>query len=308
MSSNYDFKISKNDKVELDTIIKKSDKPKDPVGTIKYEGSESTNHNLEAFQTGTVIFNPQESGSYTIPVNGQKLRIKVTNPKTIPDSVLTEDLVAWYRFEDNDARDYASNNEYPNTDWGDSTAYNGTINGATYNSKGGVTDFESGSNSGEFEFNGDDVIGLNNSLVDAGKNYTVSLWLKTNNTNTDPLRNIAFSSGHTFDHDDLSINGTIVGYFDGNRGGVTVNADDGNYHHLCCTNDSGTHKVYKDSSFIGSYTNSLSSDNGVQNSIGARYSDGSPTNHYNGVVDDIRIYNRVLTSSEISDIYNSTEL
>lgn len=305
--SSYDLKISVNGRLELDTIIEKSDKPIEPIGNIQYNGSQSTKHNLEAFQKGTVIFNPQEPGLYKIPVNNQTISIKVTSPNTIPSSTLTQDLVAWYRFEDGDARDYASNEIYPNINWGDSTAYNGSINGATYNSSGGVTDFESGTNSGKFEFDGSDAIGLNNSLVDAGKDYTVSLWIKTNITNTDPLRNIAFSSGHTFDHDDLSINGTIVGYFDGDRSGVMVNADDGNYHHLCCANDSGTHKVYKDGSLIGSFTNALNSDNGVQNSIGARYSNGSPTNYYDGDVDDIRIYNRVLTSSEISNIYDSTK-
>jgi len=228
----------------------------------------------------------------------------------IPDSVLTQDLLAWYRFEDGDARDYASNAEFPNITWGDSTAFDGTVDGATFQANGGVTDFENGSNSGAFDFDGsDDTIDLNSSIVDAGADYTVCLYVKSNVSNSDPLRNIAFSSGHTNNHDELSINSTVVGSFDGNRISVTVNADDGNFHHLACANDNGTHNVFKDGQFVGSFTNSLNSDNGITNSIGGRLlqSNSNFSNRFTGFIDDVRLYNRALTASEISDIYNTTE-
>ena len=84
--SDTDITMSLDDTLELDTIIKKSNIASNPVGTIKYEGSNSTVHNYSGIQTNTYIFDPQQSGTYTIPVNGQELTVEVTNPSTIPDT------------------------------------------------------------------------------------------------------------------------------------------------------------------------------------------------------------------------------
>lgn len=82
-----DITMSLEDTLELDTIIEKSSRVLNSVGTIKYEGSDSTVHNSEGIQTGTFIFDPQEPGSYTIPVNGQELTVKVKYLSTIHKSV-----------------------------------------------------------------------------------------------------------------------------------------------------------------------------------------------------------------------------
>jgi hypothetical protein len=75
-----------DDTLELDTIIEESSRASNPVSSIKYEGSDSTVHDSKGIQTNTFIFDPQESGNYTITINGQELTVKVTNPSTIPDS------------------------------------------------------------------------------------------------------------------------------------------------------------------------------------------------------------------------------
>jgi hypothetical protein len=75
--------------------------------------------------------------------------LSAVNTFEIPDSVLTEDLRAWYRFEDGVVRDYTATLD---ATFADSTAYDGTVNGAKFQSSGGVNDFIAGNNSGNFRF------------------------------------------------------------------------------------------------------------------------------------------------------------
>ena len=81
-----DIQMSLDDTLELDTIIEESTRASNPIGTVKYEGSDSTVHNSTGIQTNTFIFDPQEAGKYTIPVNGQELTVNVTKASAIPDS------------------------------------------------------------------------------------------------------------------------------------------------------------------------------------------------------------------------------
>jgi hypothetical protein len=100
-----DITMRLDDTLELDTIIKESDLASDSVSF------DSNKFNSTGIQTHTEIFSPQEAGTYSIEVSGQELTVKLTDPSKISDTVLPEDLVAWYRFEDGDGRDYASNSE-----------------------------------------------------------------------------------------------------------------------------------------------------------------------------------------------------
>lgn len=89
MSSNYDIEMSLDDTLELDAIIQEWDAESNGViGNIMYEDSDSTVHNSTGIQTNTYIFDPQESGTYTIPVNGQELTVNVKDSSIIPDGVV----------------------------------------------------------------------------------------------------------------------------------------------------------------------------------------------------------------------------
>jgi len=83
-----DVTMSLDDTLELDTIIKESNKPIQPINSVKHDIDGSSHKNqLQGIQTNTVIFNPPKSGTYTIKINGQELNIKVTDSVIIPDSV-----------------------------------------------------------------------------------------------------------------------------------------------------------------------------------------------------------------------------
>jgi hypothetical protein len=99
--------------------------------------------------------NDSSGETYTFELEGESEDL-IVNVLDIPESVKAQDLVAWYRFEDGDARDYTSSEEYSHIKWGDSTSYNGQTQNINYNSTGGVTDFQNGTNSGAFDFSSSD--------------------------------------------------------------------------------------------------------------------------------------------------------
>lgn len=86
MSSDHNIEMSTDDTLELDAIIKEWNATSSSVvGDIKYEGGDSTSHSLSGLQTNTAIFDPQDAGTYTIPINGQELSVKVTDANALPD-------------------------------------------------------------------------------------------------------------------------------------------------------------------------------------------------------------------------------
>jgi len=228
----------------------------------------------------------------------------------IPDSALTQELVAWYRFEDGDGRDYASNAEFPSVTWGDSTAYNGTVNGPSFQSNGGVRDFVNGTNSGAFNFDGsDDEIDTGNngftspiSLTGWGRNegggepYFVNAYQDTIQGNFFFLVNPAASRVQlTFyaEFGETTVNNTNVTH--------SLN----NYHHYAFTYDSTSGlDVYVDGNNIGSASpeGSWSQKSPIligEATEGSRYWDGD--------IDDVRVYNTKLSDAQIADIYNQTD-
>lgn len=89
MSSDFDIKMSLYDTLELDTIIKESSIASNPIGTIKYDSvDDSSKYNLEGIETHTSVFDPNDSGIFTVPINGQELKIKVTDPSNISSSTV----------------------------------------------------------------------------------------------------------------------------------------------------------------------------------------------------------------------------
>ena len=81
--------MSLDDTLELETIIEESSKPLTPV-TV----NSSLGYNESGFGTYTYVFDPTESGTHKLSINGQQLTVEVTDPNDIPDSGLLYD----YRF------------------------------------------------------------------------------------------------------------------------------------------------------------------------------------------------------------------
>lgn len=223
----------------------------------------------------------------------------------IPDSALTQDLVAWYRFEDGDARDYT--NDWDAT-FADTTAYDGTVNGATFQSSGGVIDFENGANSGAFDFDGTgdniDISSLTPLSFTSGN--TIMMWVKLDSDS----EQILFGSEGRYR---LSYEFKTLHYeFDIFNGSNWVAADTGvdfsaNYVHLAGTAvEGGDMKVYLNGQLKDTVSISNFSRNPRNTKIGT--DDRVNYNATDGTIDDTRFYNTVLSESQIDQIYQNTKL
>ena len=80
----------------------------------------------------------------------------------------------------------------------------------------------------------------------------------------------------------------------------------GEWAHIIATYDGVTIKLYKDGNLLSSAVkdNTLSTST-TQFVIGAR--DDSYMDYFNGLIDDVRIYNRALSAAEILSLYNATK-
>lgn len=82
----------------------------------------------------------------------------------------------------------------------------------------------------------------------------------------------------------------------------------GNWYHLACRFDGSTWKIYSNGTEQVSVTDSTGAQaNDEAFLIGAESIDGSPARYFNGIIDDVRLYNRALTPTEITDMANQTE-
>jgi hypothetical protein len=161
------------------------------------------------------------------------------------------------------------------------------------------------------QFDGvDDVVTLpNNASLDITSNLTLSAWIKTSS---------AVSSMHIIDG--YNFNSPFTGYgfnvttncgtgelvfWDGTawRCNTGSNVIDNVFHHVVARLDGTTLTFFIDGRKSGSdvTATTISSFSGSR-SIGAR--SGVGAGFFNGLIDDVRIYNRALTSDEIKRLYN----
>ena len=169
-----------------------------------------------------------------------------------------------------------------------------------------------------FEFDGvNDYVDLGSGLdifqYNIGQSYSVSLWYKsTTSTSFDTILNFGIN---TYKFSLVTgLNGT-VSFGAGNSTSIqyiynwlpTSGAiNDGNWHHICIVQDSSSNIVnltaYVDGSPNGSSPSGTAAFVSSNNRIGNGYYSG-----FEGVLDEVSLYNYALSASDITDIYNSGE-
>jgi len=246
-----------------------------------------------------------------ITVDGQT----VFTAETLP--VAYSNLVAWWPF---DSSFYGGSNADDVTalfnpgQSGDSTAYDGSVSGANYQSSGGVTDINAGANSGAFEFDGsNDEINVNDSVLKS-HDMTVCFWAKDDgSTSTQTVvSNMNFNEDGTFTIERR--NGSTVDTFHGVGGNsrwVNANANLSNLTHIAFVSTSNaagdknffvngnsvtTTVVFNNTSFSAGISNNLKI--GAGNGI-SRFCDG--------IIEDVRIYDTALSNAQIDQIYQNTK-
>ncbi|MFC1754526.1 LamG-like jellyroll fold domain-containing protein, partial [Thermoproteota archaeon] len=192
---------------------------------------------------------------------------------------------------------------------------NGTNNGATWTSAGYI--------GGAYEFDGDDHVNISDAdSLDATDELTIMGWIKPasldaspganyllmkcDDTNDEMSYGVYFRSDGRL-HFPLSTDGTSVQtIFAPSTGNYGV----GEWAHVAVTYEAGVGtKFYVNGTYVGlnaTQTGSLYAGTG-RLTMGARYDkgDGIHKYHFNGTMDDVRIYNRTLSLEQIQVLYNN---
>jgi hypothetical protein len=196
---------------------------------------------------------------------------------------------------------------------GDFSDYSGNENTATNN---GATATSSGKYAGAYSFNG------SSNYLDMGipaaaqvqNNLTMSAWIKTTNTSAsyhDIIANqwqlnssgiMVTLYGAATIHVPFS-NDTTFDYLD-----ATATTTDGNWHLITVTFSSGTVRIFVDGVEKSSKTSTTVTQinyNDSNHLLIGRDSAVGGTEYFNGSIDNVQIYSRVLATAEILALYNA---
>ena len=166
---------------------------------------------------------------------------------------------------------------------------------------------ESATGKGSYLFNGEDnYIHISNNRINA---KTVSLWFRTTNSSEQVLISGVFSSGSW---GNLNMgSGRVSVRNNSNIVGTQERFDDGNWHHLVVINDESLSHPNRFSFYINGEL--VESANGLGSNrvserfmIGRRLYQSNFEYYFDGNLDDIRIYKRMLSDEEIRILYETT--
>jgi hypothetical protein len=226
-----------------------------------------------------------------------------SSAQTVPNYVPSNGLVGWWPFNGNAVDESINTND-------------GTVNGATL-----IAD-RFGSNGKAYIFDGvDDYIDINNSTSLANvPDLSISAWVKLTNINTNDAgivtkwffsnnivcNNSSFDSYMMAIFNNSYISSTNVNTMAGNNVSSNLIYFDNVWHHLVFTHDQLIGgKFYIDGSLVATQNTTGAICPSTNNLLfGADNYQGSIYRYLNGALDDIGIWNRALTPSEITGLYN----
>jgi len=188
---------------------------------------------------------------------------------------------------------------------------NGTVNGAT------LTTDRFGDSNSAYSFDGiSNFINVSNIAIQGNTSRSTSFWFKTNSTTGGIV--IATGSGTNQNGGTYNLRILDEGFLSFMGGNFTSccydinpvtgnNLKDNNWHNCVVTYDSNTFRFYIDGYLIIT-TNLVVSTNGQFNYFG-KSNDANTINSgfFNGIIDDIGIWNRALTPQEINQLYTQNQ-
>jgi hypothetical protein len=195
----------------------------------------------------------------------------------------TEGLMAYYPFNGN-ANDDSGN------------GHNGTVYGAT------LTTDRKGNPNKAYSFDGSDYIDTSN-FSNITSNFSISLWINWVAGNNMGILQKGTGTGGDFHL--ILYNKEVYFRINGLNKEVistTGNMDNGMWRHIVAIFTETQLKLIIDNSNINISSAAVSLNNNYTSITFGRYY--SPSFYLTGLLDDIRIYNRVLTDQEITALYN----
>jgi hypothetical protein len=210
-----------------------------------------------------------------------------------PSYVSTTGLVGWWPFNGNAIDESANTN-------------NGTVNGAT------LTIDRFGNTNQAYIFDGiNDFINLpsgTSTTLNVIGNYSLSLWMKTNQTSYGSqvtfADNMVSTGGFLFNHRTPN-NPNNLSYYTGNGWNSTgCNLNNDTWIHFVIVTNGNSLNIYRNGVLCFTNNNIVpcTSWNGPR--MFGVSSQGN-IGFYTGILDDIALWNRVLAPCEISDLYHS---
>ena len=208
---------------------------------------------------------------------------------------LKDDIVAYYTLDE------ASGDAIDQT----SSEFDGSVTGASYGETGKIEDcygFTTGSST----------------YVDLGDNLTssnvksISAWFKTSYSGSNWLRMVARDNGTVNNMEYRIIVKATTGYLETGFGAhesgayavYETDVRDGNWHHVVAVRDGSVTRIYVDGSLRDSITYAGTDTTSSNTYIGAG-NNGLTTTTFDGYIDEVGFWDRVLDSDDVSALYNS---
>ena len=207
---------------------------------------------------------------------------------TMPDIKITDpDLVGWYMFEEGSGAKTLDLSGHGN---------DGTL--------GGTTKWVDGVVGGGLQLTSGYVVidGVDDDIKST--NLTLSVWIQTtqggegnvfatnDSSSSHPLM-FGISGGNPYSYD----NGAGTQY-----PAPTGAVSDNQWHMLTFVRNGGSAYIYLDGAQIATYSSTFSLSTVTRWSIGQEWDGTTPSDFYNGVVDDVRVYNKALTADEVKEL------
>jgi len=192
----------------------------------------------------------------------------------------------------------------------------------TYNNDGIFSSYLSNSYSAEFDATNDTIdTGDKFDFIQSTCNFSVVAWVKfTDHTSTTAIQSILGTTytstykGLYLFYDNRTGNNNVLKVLLSAGATASINVDDGitdnNWHHLAVTCAAGgTLKLYKDGTVIGSTSapSTTATSALYTMKLGSAFISGSNTNGFFGHMDEVGLFNRELTSSEIDNIRGTSK-
>jgi hypothetical protein len=218
----------------------------------------------------------------------------------VPSYVPTDGLVGWWPFNGN-ANDESGNGN------------NGVVNGAT------LTSDRQGSVFKAFSFDGSNYISVDG--IDFESEFTIQIWYQLNDYNMFSSMCYwgleGFGNNYTrscdIGTDNLNFNPTLTrANLNYNFGYAGVFTNDNNWNQICATLQNNELKLFFNAQLVQtSFTQKeflkiVSSD--VSRIGSGNNAQGNPVNYFIGSLDDVGLWNRALTPTEIQALYTAQPL
>jgi gliding motility-associated-like protein len=144
--------------------------------------------------------------------------------------------------------------------------------------------------------------------------YSIEAWVKRNANTTNSSIILSKQNGGVAGNYSLGLSSTGVPYLSREAAPWVVNATSSipinEWHHIAGVFDGSTLKIYIDgllnNSIAASGNITPSSVTAIKVAIGAMYTYNSPTNFFNGSIDEARVWNVARTASQISQNFSSS--